>query len=339
VEPARVNGEALIAALRERGLVAATAPAPPAEAGVRPWFVALLMGIAGWIAGLFVLAFIVTFFEVRSAHDIVKFGLALLGTAWILYAAGRSIVFLDQLALALSIAGQVALALYCAEKFDRALTVATLLLALQLALFVAMPDRVARALAAFGAVVAWVFVVRFGLRPHENDHLFMDADGGPVAPLFGVWTVPAELLLTWAPPVLLTLWLRRTEAAWMARGVAAWARPALTGLLLGMALGGIGAEPTSLLFVGPQDVGQQFSWWSLVPLLSIALALFSAWAAFSLRNAGLLGTAVVAALVHLARFYYLYGTTLTTKSAIMLAMGLILLGAGRLLDRHAGGAP
>jgi hypothetical protein len=64
--------------------------------------------------------------------------------------------------------------------------------------------------------------------------------------------------------------------------------------------------------------------------------MLAAWIAFAVRSAGLLGLGVVAALVHLARFYYLYGATLTLKAVIMLAVGLVLLGAGRLLGRNVG---
>jgi uncharacterized membrane protein len=50
---------------------------------------------------------------------------------------------------------------------------------------------------------------------------------------------------------------------------------------------------------------------------------------------------VFASLVHLARFYYLYGTTLMWKSLIMLVVGAALLLAGFALrnrTREAGGA-
>jgi hypothetical protein len=337
VEPRRVSADALVAALRARGLIAADAPSLPDESD-RPWYLSLLMGIAGWVAGLFVLGFIVALLDVKSARDVLTIGVVLLGSAWALYAASRSIVFLDQLALALSIAGQIAVALYLVDEFDRALPAAAILLGLQLLLFAVMSYRVARSLAALAATIAWVFVVRSWMRPHEAEHAFIDPHGILTAPLFGPWAVPVEWLLTWAPPITLVVWLRRAEARWLAHAAASWARPALTGLLLGIALGGICAEPQSLLFVDAQGVGLEFSWWTLVPLLSIALAMFAAHVAFSLRNAGLLGTCVVATLVHLGRFYYLYGTTLKMKSLIMLVMGLVLLGAGRMLDRRAKGA-
>ena len=60
-------------------------------------------------------------------------------------------------------------------------------------------------------------------------------------------------------------------------------------------------------------MGVQHQLVALFPLLSIALAMFSAWCAFRCAATGLLGFAVFAALVHLSRFYYLYGTTLTVE--------------------------
>ena len=120
----------------------------------------------------------------------------------------------------------------------------------------------------------------------------------------------------------------------MARATANFARPALTGLLLGLALGGIGAEPFASLAIGVDAIGHAFSFYALFPLLSIALAMYAAFCAFRLRSNGLSGLAIVAALVHLGRFYHLYGTTLTLKSLIMFLTGVALLGAGALLVKR-----
>jgi hypothetical protein len=124
----------------------------------------------------------------------------------------------------------------------------------------------------------------------------------------------------------------------MAHPARAFARPALTGLLLGLAVAGIFTEPFTSLAFGVADVGLRFSWWALFPLLSIGLALFAAYCAFGLRNPGLTGIAIVAALVHLSRFYYMYGTTLAWKSLIMLVAGVALIAASVVLGRRAGRA-
>ena len=51
-----MNG--LVEALRARGVLAADAPAPPTDTSHRPWFIALMLGFAGWLAGIFLLSFL-----------------------------------------------------------------------------------------------------------------------------------------------------------------------------------------------------------------------------------------------------------------------------------------
>ena len=46
-----------------------------------------------------------------------------------------------------------------------------------------------------------------------------------------------------------------------------------------------------------------------------------------------MGLAIAAALLHLSRFYYLFGTSLMWKSAIMLGLGALMVVAGYLLRR------
>ena len=114
----------------------------------------------------------------------------------------------------------------------------------------------------------------------------------------------------------------------MASGLRRLARPLLTGVLLGLSIGAIATEPFSLVIWGAESWGRGIDWLAMFPLLSIGLALFAAYGAFRVRSHGLLGFAVFAALMHLSRFYYLYGTTLMWKSVIMLCAGAALLLAG-----------
>jgi hypothetical protein len=93
-----------VALLRARGVI--PEKAPPVAAADRPWFIALLQGAAGWLAGIFLLSFIGFIFKPDSTGAIFGFGALLLVAAWALYRADRDAVFLDQLALAFSIAGQ-----------------------------------------------------------------------------------------------------------------------------------------------------------------------------------------------------------------------------------------
>ena len=329
----------LVDSMQARGIIAADAPPAPASIDERPWFLALLLGFAGWLAGIFVLVFLGLMLNLESTGAILGVGLVLAGVAWALYFFDRNAVFFDQLALAFSIAGQFALAWAILKDVDSALAIAVTLFGLQCLVFVVMPNKVARTIAAFFACIAWAYVVRFALRPGQGEDLFFDAGGHARIPMLGAWTIPVEWLLTWLPLIAALMWLLRTESEWMARGTRVFARPAITGLLLGLALGGIAAEPVTMLAFGSEAIGMRFSWYALFPLLSIALAMFAAYCAFQLRSYGLLGLSVVAALAHLARFYYLYGTTLLWKSAIMFVVGGVLLaGAVALQKRAAGGA-
>ena len=327
--------ERLVDTLRTRQVIAADAPAPD-EAEHRPWFVAMMLGIAGWLAGILLLVFIETNFRVNTRTAIGMVGLALLVAAWAMYYADRKAVFLDQFALALSIAGQCALAWALLDDVDSGFRIASTLLVIQLVVLVLMPNRTARTLAALFGVIAWVYTVRFAVLSGRPDDIIFDNMMNTVR--YGAGAISLAWMISWAPLLLLTTWLIRRESDWMARNLRVFARPLLAGALLGLAAGGIIAEPFLVPAFGGQ-VGLWISWQTIFPLLSIGLALYAAWCAFQLRSAGLTGFAIVAALFHLGRFYYLYGTSLTWKSVIMFCVGAAMLGAGMLLRRRepAGG--
>jgi hypothetical protein len=327
----------LVNAMRERGVIGADAPSP-GENPDRPWFIALLQGAAGWLAGVFLLAFVGMMLRPDDASTMFIVGFMLLGAAWLIYHLDREGVFLDQFALALSIAGQIAVAWGILENNRSGLTLAITLLTLQISVLVIMPNRGARTLAAFFAAIAWVFTVRFLLAPAAGEENMFGFDGRPQPAMpRGAWTEPLEWLITWVPLLLIAIWLIRTETAWMATRLRDHARPVLTGVLLGLALGGVAASPVSWFAIGGvSGLGVEFTWRALFPLFSIGLAMCAAYGAFRLRSFGLLGFAILAALLHLARFYYLYGTTLLWKSLIMFVVGLLLLLLGfTLRSRHA----
>lgn len=321
--------------LRARGVVAPDAPMPADREEPRPWFLALLQAVAGWFAGIFLLVFVGLLFRPEGSGGILGLGIALLAGAWLLYYADRRAVFFDQLALAISVAGQLAVAWAIFDTLGRALPTCAALFVFQIGIFLVMPNKMARTLAALFACVAWVFTVRLMLRPGAGDQIFFGADGDVQFPLFGAWSVPIGWLATWGPMVALLWWLVRAESRWMTKAVRVYARPALAGLLLGASLAAIWTEPFAYLAWGTDEIGLRFSLWALFPLLSIAIAMFAAFQAFRVHSFGLLGIAVLAALVHLARFYHLYGTTLLWKSAIMLVAGAVLLSAGVWLGRRA----
>ena len=327
--------EQIAGVLRTRRVIAADAPPLPDEGEPRPWFVAMMLGIAGWLAGIFLLAFIGMNFRLESRAAFAVVGLALLVSAWALYYADRKAVFLDQLALALSIAGQCALAWALLKNVDSGFTSASTVLVLQLVVLVMMPNRTARTLAALFATIAWVYAVRFAVLEGRDEDIFFAGLMKPAE--FSAMSVTMAWLITWVPLLFLTTWLIRHESEWMSKVARQFARPILAGALLGLAAGGIISEPFLVPAFGG-GVGIWMSWQVIFSLLSIAMALYAAWCAFQLRSGGLTGFAIVATLIHLSRFYYLYGTSLTWKSVIMFCVGVVMLGAGVLLQRRHAGA-
>jgi hypothetical protein len=334
-----VNGE-FIALLREKGVIPADGPEAPEDSLDRPWFVSLLQGVAGWLAGIFLLLFFGMLLKPDSSLALFFLGASLLTAAWFMYHADRRGAFLDQLALAISIAGQIALAASVLKDHFSALGASVTALVLQVLVLLVMPNKIAKTLAALFATAAWVYTVRFSMRPGSIESVFFEEGrAGQVAP--ALWTVPLAWLITWLPLLALAGWLILREPQWMASSLRQFARPLLTGLLLGLSIGAIVTEPFTVVMLGTELWGRSFDWLAIFPLLSIALALFAAYGAFRVRSNGLLGFAVVAALLHLGRFYYLYGTTLMWKSLIMLCAGAVLLLAGVALrnrESDAGGA-
>jgi hypothetical protein len=327
----------LVAAMRAAQIIDVGAPNPPDQPRDRPWFILLMQGAVGWVAGLLMLVFIGLIWQPDTTPEILTVGIFLSGGAWALYFIDRDNVFLDQLALAISIAGQLALAWALLKDMDSPSAAALTLLALQVAVFFIMPNHVARTVATFFACIAWAYFIRLALWPGHGVDSFFDGYGRARMPVFGAWTMPVAWLLTWAPIIALNLGLLVNETHWMARGARVLARPALTGALLGAALGSFTAEPlwTTLFGAGSGfALSLPLSWWSLFPLLSIVTTLFVALCAFRLRSFGLLGVAVFTALLRLSMFYYQYGTSLLWKSAIMLMLGVALVAGGITLQKR-----
>jgi len=323
----------LIATLRERGLLKSDTPLPFTGDNHRPWFVSLMTGVAGWFAGLLLLFFIGLTLKPDSSVMIFILGAMLLFAAWVMYRMDRETVFLDQLALALSIAGQCAVAWALLDDARSTFVIAGTVLLLQIVVFAIMPNRAARSIAALFAVIAWVYTIHFLLHPGSPESLFWQREGEAARTGFA-WSL-VGWLLTWGPLLAFAVYLTTRESVWMATARRNLARPLLSGLLIGLAIGGMAAYPLTWAVFGTEAIGIGMNWYALFPLLAIAMAVFAAYCAFQLRNLGLLGFAVFAALVHLSKFYFLYGTSLTWKAVIMSCLGVAMVGAGLLVRAKA----
>jgi uncharacterized membrane protein len=70
-------------------------------------------------------------------------------------------------------------------------------------------------------------------------------------------------------------------------------------------------------------------------MLAMLLAMLGLALAFAVRNAPLMGLAIVFGLLELGSFYYVLGTSLLVKSVLMAAMGMVLLGSAQWLAQEA----
>jgi hypothetical protein len=311
----------LTAALAERGLLT-EAPSPPDDAGGdRPWFVSAVLGAAGWLAGVFVLLFVYLLLEPDTAPELGLTGSILVTAAYGLYRADRSGSFLAQLALALSIAGQIALCASFAVATESVAATAAITVAVQLGLLLVMPNALARVLAAFFACIAWAITVRFAWW----DRSWLDS--GDLSVALG----PALLgwLAIWAPIVTAAEWLVRRERDWLATPLRSIARAASSGVVAALAVGTWASEPFASL---PFARAGLSNWLALWPLLGTAAAAYAAFCAVRFRSRALLGLAIAGGLLHALQFYFVLGVGLLAKAAIMAGVGAALLAAAWMLQ-------
>lgn len=312
--------------LLRRGLIesASTAPAPHRD---RPWFISIVLGFSGWLAGIFALACIAMFFKPDTAAGFTITGLILLSAAFGLYTADRGGAFFDQLALALSIAGQFALSWAAWEATKSEAATAALVAVMQIALLLVMPNALAKVLATFFGCCAWVFAIRFAWWGPWS--VYSARPQITLVPALAAWFV------VWIPIVAATHALIETERKWMASDLRRLARPALHGMLVSLALATWASEPDMSFVSWTDEAHARPSWIALWPLLGVATALFAAFCAFRLRSRAMIGVAIAGALLHVVQFYYVLGTTLLIKSCIMLGVGAVALLAARWLKNRS----
>lgn len=321
----QLTEQQLVAALTERGHIPPGSALPPEDHSDRPWYLSMVLGVAAWLAGAFVLGFAWTLLEPLSERELFVVGAFLLAASIGLFRAGRDRTFIDQLALSTWIAGQFAIVAAVADITESWPAICASILALQIVLWFVTPSSAARLLAAFFGCCAWALFIRLSVLDESfDDRLSVD-----VGPSLFVWVV------VWLPVAAGAWALVSTEARWMTSGWRGAIRPALTGLLLGLSVGSISADPVGTLLFGVLGTGDNHvNWLALWPLLDIGLALVTMWLAFQLRHRALIGVAIVAGLVHASRLYFLSGVSLLMKAAIIVVIGIVLLGLAAVLARQ-----
>jgi hypothetical protein len=341
--------QALWQRLLTGGLVAGELPAAH---GAAPWFVRVMLGVAGWIGALFVLSFVgVGFrFVMESASVSFVVGVSACAAAAWLFRAKPESDFASQFALALSLAGQalVLLALAKALKTHTSATVLSMGL-FEALLFLAVPNFVHRVWAAWAgasAVVyalmdwhlqayapallalacAWVWLNEFKYARHGA--LLRAGGYGLVWALLGALGLLASAAGVWiwhsaGQPSAWSLyhpWI----GAGLAGGVLLWT---VRCLLLREAVASMSAPGLGLLAIAAVLALATLKAPGLAPTVLILLL------GFANGNRLLAGLGVLSLLGYLSFYYYTLQATLLDKSALMVATGVALLAARLLLHR------
>lgn len=327
----------LLQALHARGLLADPSLALATHEGPeRPWFVSLLLGATGWVAGILVLIFVAMTFEHGSGAGAGVFvvGIFLLAMAYGLFWAAKRAgfaAFASQAALSLSIAGQFAVLYAVGETLDRSFSqsgitmLSATALVLQVGLAALMPNRLHRTMSALFACIAWALFLRLSLWGSTPRASPLEVAASPATEL-------ATWCATWLPIAGVLFVIVRNEAAWIARGFAPVVRPVAAGLIVALAIGTLASEPWAWLFASGASGYHSFAPW---PLLSAIAALAALAAAYALGSMGLAAICIGAAIGHVVHLYYTLEATLLVKAATLAAIGAACLAVAWSLKRRA----
>lgn len=316
----------------------------PAEEAHTPWYVRVMLGIAGWLAAGFLLGFVGAAFAavVQSKTLAILVGSIVITAAYAVFRVAPRNDFSGMFALAVSFAGQTLVAFGVFGVFERSITGSgpywTFAL-IEASLAVVMPNYIHRVVSAFGAAFAFVYACEV-----SGAHAL--AAGVVAASVAFVWLQEGRFgrLTSAASPIGygLTLALIQVE------GMASW-RHSLAMLLqekpvlgaspwIGEALvaAALLASVWLLLKRGGWEPGEGRTLMSLAATAVVGAASFKApgiagglmivLLGFGNGNRVLAGLGIASLLFYVSSYYYLLDGTLLAKSAVLAATGAALLG-------------
>jgi hypothetical protein len=318
---------------------------PETEEAHTPWYVRVMLGIAGLIAAGFLLGFVGAGFafvmESRAAS--IAVGLVLIAGAYGVFQAAPRNDFSSMFALAVSFAGQALLIFGIFRLLEHDITSGlpfAVVAAIEAVLAVVMPNFIHRVASAYGAGLAiayacqaaglhylpagivaaavaaiWLNEAQLGKRHSVVTPIgygltlaFMQIEG---ATLFG-----RSMAVLFSPRGAAGAWTWGGEAlvlavlivsVWVLLKRVGWALPSSRALLAMIAVLAIGAAS----FKAP----------------GVACGLMIALLGFSNGNRVLVGLGIAALLFYVSTYYYLLDVTLLVKSGVLMATGVVLLAA------------
>jgi hypothetical protein len=350
-----MTGEALWGRLSAQALVEGDYPKRGEVQS--PWYVRAMLGVAGWIGALFLIGFVGTALVsvMNDGASAAIAGAACCGIAYGLFRRFDGQVFVEQFALALSLAGQILLVVGLGQLLqpeDPAFYFA--IAAMQAALAWAVPNFLHRVLATSGAAVALALAV------HQ---LSLHGLAAPLlcASVAWVWLDPARWARNgrlWRPigyGLVLALLLVETfglfgAEAWFKRADEAPGWITLHGPLIGRGLtaavliwvaaalsireGFAPASRTLLSAVGAALLVGLFS----LGAPGLAASLLILLLGFAASNRIVMALGVLSLLGFVGHFYYSLHATLLEKSGMLALSGLVLVAAHFILRRGASAA-
>ena len=335
--------QSLWSRLAAAGIVSGEMPAAPDSQ--TPWYVRLMLGIAGLIAALFLLGAVITafMFVVQSGVASVAVGGMLIVAAFAIFRAVPESDFGSMFALAVSFAGQALLLIGFFDLFGvgKGSHLPLAIAAVESVLAAVMPNFIHRLVSAcIGAVYFVLALGTFGLGvaaagvlacatayAWANEARYAPVQSIAIPIAYGITLaylyiegLPADRWVTLAPvesierPLPFTFWLAEILA-----GAALIATVAVLVKRAGWNL----VERRALLALAAAAAA------ALVSLRASGVAggLMIVLLAFANGNRVLLGLGIAGLLYYLSRYYYLLDMTLLGKAGVLAATGLVLLGA------------
>ena len=346
-----VESMALWAQLKEAGLTRGEAPA--ASDVATPWYVRAMLGIAGWIGALFLLGFVAVGFKfiIQSTVVMLMVGALLCAAATAMFRIKSDNDFISQFGFAVSLTGQVLILFGLGKHFSWHMQViAPLMAAIQVALFLLIPNFLHRVWSATMGLYAMVLAVNsLGLFAYAHALLIgvfiviwlnefrYPQHAAPMRALgYGIALFILFILFTPDYYWMSESWWNRHAYSPIGGRLSVWLGTGLVGLALvwttrkllsrvGLAAG---SRPGRVALAGAVIL-------ALVSLKApgIALATTMLIIGYAHGNRVLTGLGILGLLVYLAHLYYALQFTLLEKSVLLMCCGATLLAVRLALHR------
>lgn len=336
--------------LQQANLVTGEMPALAVTDAPPPFFIRMLLAVAGWLAAMFFCGFIFGFFvSLISDTDMVwVLGVALCIGSVVISRIATIPLFVEQFVLACNISGQIAIVFSLLENSQGSQLIAALMLGFELLLFVLMGIRSQRAIALFfacGAAVwllgpdAWLYALPLlcalsgwlwlnRLRLHPYAHYVQPASVGLTLAL---WSMIFTALLS-NSSAFLFLWTGIAQDNWP------------TMLWISALLSSVACLALAWLLILRSVQQAKLRYLALV--ISIAVALVNLQMpglaplclllciGVALHHTRLIWFNLVLLVLYLLLYYYSLNNTLLYKSLLLCASGAVLLVFYAILNRY-----